>query len=164
MFAVPVVLMVVAPVIAETPSMVPAVIIGALKVLFVRVCGPTSVVITPDVGKVALELMPVPPAERGNSPVTAAACARLIGPNVGIPPPLGITKLWYAAPAAVDRRLPVALPTMTPLEVKFVAPVPPLVTPKTPDPIIELGSVGISPTLKLVPLSTRPFASTCTLA
>ena len=118
---------------------------------------------TPELGKVAVEVRPIPPRVVGKIPVTAALCDKFMAPNEGVPPSLGITKVWNAAPAPVDSKLPLSLPSMTPLLVKLVAPVPPLLTPKTPDVILAVDKLGISATTKLVPAVTRPLASTVTL-
>ena len=69
--------------------MVPFVTTGAVRVLLVKVAAAVSVTITPLTGKVALELIPVPPKAEPKIPVTAALFAKLIAPNVGTPPPDG---------------------------------------------------------------------------
>ena len=71
-FAVPVVLIIVLPLITEAPLIVPVVMTGLVIVLLVKVWLPTSVMMTPVVGKVALEFTPLPPSEVGRMPVTAA--------------------------------------------------------------------------------------------
>ena len=55
------------------------------------------------------------------------------------------------------------LPIMTPSVVKLDVPVPPLPTPKMPDPMIVAGNCGISVGMRVVADSTRPFVSTRTL-
>ena len=55
------------------------------------------------------------------------------------------------------------MPRMTPLLPKFEDPVPPLLTPRTPDPMMLAGRLGISPALRAIPASTRPLASMRTL-
>jgi len=82
----------------------------------------------------------------------------------GVPPSLGMVRTWKALPVEVENKLPVMLPRTTPLLAKLDAPVPPLLTPRTPDPIIDAGSFGMSEGIKVVPAVTRPFASTVTLA
>ena len=68
----PVVLMLVDPLINDAPLIVLAVTIPPLRTLLVSVAEPASVTTTPVTGKVAVEFMPVPPAEVGSNPVTAA--------------------------------------------------------------------------------------------
>ena len=75
---VPVVLMTVAPAITDAPLMVLAVISAPSKVLLVKVSVALRVTTVPVVGKVALELIPVPPEVVGNRPVTAVGWDRLI--------------------------------------------------------------------------------------
>ena len=156
----PEVLMVVEPLITDAPLIVPLLMNALFSVLFVSVAVPDSVTITPLKGNVAVELIPVPPRLEGKIPVTADACDRLIEPKVGVPPPLGTIRLWNGAPAAVEYRLPSAFPMTTPFGAKLVEPVPPLVTPMTPDPMIEAGKVGMSVTVMLPPANTRPLVST----
>ena len=62
----------------------------------------------------------------------------------------------------MDRRLPAPLPRMTPLFVKFVVPVPPLLTLIFPEVMIDAGSSGMSDMVSVLPNETRPFASTAT--
>ena len=81
--------MLVLPVISEVPLTVPFVITGAVRVLLVKVADAASVTITPLAGKVALELIPVPPMDEAKIPVTAALLAKLSAPNDGTPPPDG---------------------------------------------------------------------------
>ena len=90
---VPVVFITVLPVISELLPMVPELISGISKVLLLSVSTASRVAMVPAVGKVALELIPVPPALAGSSPVTAVACAKLMAPKVGEEPSLGTTKL-----------------------------------------------------------------------
>ena len=66
---------------------------GLVKVLPVKVSTAERVTMTPVLGNVAAELMPVPPELDGNMPVTAADWAKLIAPKVGVPPPDGTIKL-----------------------------------------------------------------------
>ena len=99
----------------------------------------------------ASPLLPVPPYVGERTPETAAGIDRLIGPNVGVPPSLGTDKTCQVVPAAVDSKLPLSLPMMTPLEEKDEAPVPPNGTLNTPDPIMLVGSFGTSVTSKLAP-------------
>ena len=157
----PVVSIVVAPPIKELPLMVPEAMTGLARVLLLSVAVPLSVTTTPVLGNTAFEVIPVPPSVVGRMPVTAAERDKLIAPKVGTPPPLGTTKLWKAAPGAVENKLPASLPSTTPLLAKLVEPVPPLLTPITPEPMIDAGSDGMSATTKLVPTTTRPLASTC---
>ena len=77
----PVVLMIVEPVITEAPLMVPVVIAALVRVLFERVSVARRVAITPDDGKVAVELIPVPPFDLPSRPATAEDEARLRLPN-----------------------------------------------------------------------------------
>ena len=161
--AVPRVSIMLLPVMIDVPLMVPLLITEELIVLVVSVCCPMSVIMTPDVGNVAVEFTPVPPRDVDSVPATAAACERLTAPNDGVPPAAGTTKLWYGAPAAVDNKLLDPLPTMTPLLVKLAAPVPPLATGKIPEVIAEVGSPGMSETLRLVPQTARPLLSTLSL-
>ena len=102
----PLVSMLVDPVISEAPLMVLAVTIPPLRTLLVNVAEPASVTTTPLTGKVADELIPVPPKEEGSRPVTAAGCARFKAPNTGAPPLAEMTSVWKGAPAAVENRLP----------------------------------------------------------
>ena len=90
---VPVVLMTVAPAITEAPLIVLAVINAPSRVLLVKVSVALRVTTVPVVGKVAFELIPVPPEVVGKRPVTAVGWARLIALKYGAPPPLGIVKL-----------------------------------------------------------------------
>ena len=68
----PVVLMVVEPPMTDAPFMVPAVITGLINVLLVRVSDAVCVTTTPELGKVAVELSPIPPRFVGKIPVPAA--------------------------------------------------------------------------------------------
>ena len=83
----------VAPVMRDTPLMVPVVITGIESNLLVRVAVPASVTITPVLGNVAFEVMPVPPRAVGSIPVTAVGWPRSTAENAGAPPPAGITRL-----------------------------------------------------------------------
>ena len=47
----------------------------------------------PEIGKMAVELTPVPPFACARTLVTAADCDKSIAPKVGAPPPLGTVKL-----------------------------------------------------------------------
>ena len=85
----------------------------------------------------------------GKIPATAEPLARLIVENVGAPPPAGIVRTWYAVPAAVVLIVPLPLPRRTPLLVRVVTPVPPRLTPNTPEVTIEADRLGMS-------ASTRP--------
>ena len=78
----------------DAPLMVLAEMTELLSVLLVKVAGPASVTTTPDVGKVAVEFTPVPPAVVAKVPVTAADCDRSRAPKDGVPPPAGTRKLW----------------------------------------------------------------------
>ena len=82
----PDVLMLVAPVITEAPSIVPVVISALVKVLLARVSAASRVTMTPLVGKVAVELMPVPPLVLGNKPATAEGELKFRLPNCGLLP------------------------------------------------------------------------------
>ena len=73
--------------------MVPALTTGLVRVLWVKVSDAVCVTITPVLGKVAEELMPVPPFARANRFVTAADWDRSMAPKDGTPPPLGTIKL-----------------------------------------------------------------------
>ena len=86
--------MTVAPPTKEVPAKVPVLISGLAKILLVNVAVPASVTMTPVVGKVALELTPVPPELVAKVPVTAADCDRSRAPNDGVPPVAGTRKLW----------------------------------------------------------------------
>ena len=79
----PVVLIVVEPVISEAPLMVPVVIAALVKVLFDRVSAASRMTIKPLAGKVAVELMPVPPFVLSSRPLTAEGDARFRLPNSG---------------------------------------------------------------------------------
>ena len=79
----PVVVIVVDPVITEAPSIVPVVISALVKVLFASVSAASRVTMTPLVGKVAVEVMPVPPLVFGNKPATADVEERLRLLNCG---------------------------------------------------------------------------------
>ena len=68
---VPRVSMTVEPPMSDDPFTVPVVMIGLLSVLLLMVCTFMSVVTTPEVGKVALPLTPVPPTFCFKIPVTA---------------------------------------------------------------------------------------------
>ena len=92
-FTVPVVLITVAPAITDEPLMVLAVTSAPSKVLFVKVSIALRVTTVPVVGKVAFELIPVPPEVVGNRPVTAVGWDKLIALKYGAPPPLGTVKL-----------------------------------------------------------------------
>jgi hypothetical protein len=70
---VPVVSIFVLPVTRDAPSIVLPEIMGEVRVLLLSISDAVSVTTTPDDGYVAVELTPVPPAEVGSSPVTAAA-------------------------------------------------------------------------------------------
>ena len=71
-FTLPAVSILVVPVIKDDPAIVPVLMVGAVSVLLVRLAAPASVTITPALGNVADELIPVPPKLAGSSPVTAA--------------------------------------------------------------------------------------------
>ena len=101
----PLVLMFVDPLINDAPVIVLAVTIPPLRTLLVSVAEPASVTTTPVTGKVADELIPVPPREVGNNPVTAAGCARFNAPKAGAPPFAEITRVWNGDPAAVEDQL-----------------------------------------------------------
>ena len=130
-----VVLITVLPAITEAPLIVAPEIIGLVKDLLVSVAAPVAVKIVPESGNIAELAKPVPPRLVGRMPVTAACWLKLMEPNDGMPPPLGTTRVWNGKPAAVESKLPSALPNITPLTVKLAAPVPPLATPITPDVI-----------------------------
>ena len=78
---VPVVLISVEPAIVEFPL-----IVAVVMVLLIRVSVASRVTTVPDAGNVAVELTPVPPFAVGNTPLTAALCARLTDPNPNVPP------------------------------------------------------------------------------
>ena len=78
---VPVVLISVEPPIVEFPFIVAVVI-----VLLVKFSVASRVTTTPELGKVAVELTPVPPFAVGSTPLTAALCARFTAPNPNAPP------------------------------------------------------------------------------
>ena len=82
----PCVLMTVEPVINEALFIVPAVMIGLVNVLFVRVAVPTSVSTSPELGNVAVDDMPIPPLIDCRIPLTALAFARFKDPKYGVPP------------------------------------------------------------------------------
>ena len=123
----PEVLIVVKPPILDAPLMV-----APLRVLFVRVSVASSVTITPELGYVAEELIPVPPFALGKIPSTEADFVRSIAPKDGCPPALGTLNTWSAFGVAVDTKLPAALPRITPLRLNVVDPVPPLATATVP--------------------------------
>ena len=147
----------------NVPSFEIVLITGCVSVLLVNVSVAVWVTTIPELGKVAVELMPVPPSDLGRIPVTADGCDKLTAPNDGTPPPAGTVKLWYSVPGAVENRLPSALPTTMPFGLNADAPVPPRVTPSTPELIAEAGSAGRSFKLNVAPAVTRPLASTATL-
>ena len=122
-----VVLMVVDPPIMDAPLMV-----ALLRVLLLRVSLASSVTITPEIGYVAEELIPVPPFALGKIPSTEADFVRSIAPKDGCPPALGTLNTWSAFGVAVDTKLPAALPRITPLRLNVVDPVPPLATATVP--------------------------------
>lgn len=154
---------VVAPVISDVLLIVPALIIGLVRVFDVKVPAPFSVTIVPEVGKTAVDEIPVPPKVAGSMPVTDAAVPRLTALNDGAPPPLGTVNIWPAVPAVVALRAPVPPPIMTPLLVKLTAPVPPTATPKVPDVMMLAVRFGKSDWLSVNPAMIRPLVSTPTL-
>ena len=77
----PCTLMTVDPLINDAPFIVPAVMTGLVSVLLVRVAVPTSVRTTPELGKVAVEDMPIPPLLVCKIPLTALAFARFKEPK-----------------------------------------------------------------------------------
>ena len=82
------------PVMTVEPVIVPPLINGVLSVLLLKVALPASVTTTPSLGKVALELIPIPPKLVGSIPLTAAELPRLSALKVGMPPPEGIDRIW----------------------------------------------------------------------
>ena len=80
---VPVVLITVESVISEAPLIVPAEITEFVRVLFERVSVAVWVTTTPELGKVAVELTPVPPLLVGNRPETAELDPKLTLPKLG---------------------------------------------------------------------------------
>ena len=158
-----VVSIVAAPVISDVPLIVPPLMTGLVRVFAVRVAAPVSVTMVPDVGKTAVEEVPVPPNVAGSMPVTDAAVPRLIALNEGVPPPLGTLNTWPGDPAAVALRAPVPLPITTPLLVKLAAPVPPTATPKVPEVMMLVVRLGKSDWLSVDPAVMRPLVSTLTL-
>jgi len=82
------------PVMTVEPVIVPPVISGVLRDLLLKVALPASVTITPVLGKVAPELIPVPPKLAGKIPLTADELLRFSALNVGMPPPSGTERIW----------------------------------------------------------------------
>ena len=68
----PVVLMTVEPSITAAPSMVPPVMAGLVSDLLTKVSVASRVTMTPELGKVAVETIPVPPFAFGKRLVIAA--------------------------------------------------------------------------------------------
>ena len=85
----PVVSIDVDPPMSEVPAIVPELITGLVRVLLVNVATSASVTTTPLSGKVAVEVLPIPPLALGRMPDTAAEFSRFIALKVGMPPPLG---------------------------------------------------------------------------
>ena len=96
---VPEVFMVAVPVIRPL-LMVPALMIGLVSVLLIKVSVADSVTTTPLVGKVAVELTPVPPFVRPRMLATAAACDKSKAPKDG--PETVMLSTWYVEPVAAD--------------------------------------------------------------
>jgi len=92
----------------------------------------------PDVGPAKTKFWdvvaaPVPPLAIGRMLLpTAADEARLMLPKSGVPPPLETRNTWFAVPAVVTITAEVPLPSITPLLLSVVAPVPPLLTGRVP--------------------------------
>ena len=82
------VLIVVEPPILEAPL-----IVAPASVLLVKVAIAASVTTTPVAGKVASEVMPVPPLARGRMPPTDADFDKSMAPNDGCPPALGTRRI-----------------------------------------------------------------------
>jgi len=143
--------MIVEPLINEALFIVAAVMIGLVNVLFVRVAVPTSVRTTPELGNVAVDDMPIPPLLDCRMPLTAFAFARFNEPKYGVPPTLETVRTEYALPVAVESRLPVPPPMITPLFVKLVDPVPPFATLSMPLLIMFAEMFGMSEADRFAP-------------
>ena len=111
-------------------------------------------------GKVAVELIPVPPFADDSRPLTAFELARLSAPKVGSPPLVSIVNTCPVVPGATVLTGLVPLPTSRALLLNVFAPVPPRFTGISPEVMIEAGRLGISDTARLVPNRTRPLVST----
>ena len=147
----------------ELPFMTLVVSVELLMVLLAMLSVASRVTTVPDIGNIALEFLPVPPAPVPRTPVTAAPCERSIAPKLGTVAPAASLSTWCSWPAPVDIKLLPPLPRMTPLLVKLVAPVPPTVTAKLPDVMTEAGKFGTSLATSDMPSWTRPLTSTQTL-
>jgi hypothetical protein len=146
----------------EAPDIVPELTTDAVRVLVVRVSAASRVTTVPVDGKTAVDDTPVPPSKVGRVPVTAAVLERFTALKVGAPPRVGTVRTCPGVPAA-ELMVPEPLPISTELLGTLATPRPPFAIPKTPL-IDEVGKVGMSPTVSVVPYTALPFSSTASLA
>ena len=99
---VPVVSITVESVMREEPPIVPALMMGLVRVLFNRVWLASAVNTVPWVGKVAVDATPIPPRPVGKMPVTAADSDKSTAPKTGEPLFDGTVNTWNLVPALVE--------------------------------------------------------------